>query len=93
MRNEPEIRVRSVNYHRNGISGAGFYVVLFDEIDFSRSMLAIVFGEPGHVAVLDRNDVASGELSLRRGAAWRGDVFEPQLRAAIESHPSYRGGQ
>lgn len=52
-------------------------------------MLATVFDAPGHVAVIaiDRlNDPSVGVAYVAN--SWRGDRFEPELRAAIEAHQS-----
>jgi hypothetical protein len=70
----------SIARHRNGICGAPFYAVLFNDSDSYK--LGIVFDSPHHVAVLDfdrlvRSNVTFGENS------YRGDVYEAPLRAAI----------
>lgn len=69
------------SYHRNGTMGEGFYLCRFlfrhcgnDLID----MQAIVFDGPGRVAV----------TSERLNDRWRGDEFEPALRAAIAAAQS-----
>lgn len=61
-----------VRFHRNGCGGNGFYTVPF-RYDL-RSMVGVVFDEPGNVSVLDRADVSE---------TWRGDRFETALRLAI----------
>ena len=69
--------------HRNGICGAPFHVVLFNDSELTHSYkLGIVFDSPHHVAILDferlvRSNIAFGENS------YRGDVYEAPLRAAI----------
>ena len=66
-----------LRYHRNGVAGEGFFLVAF-AIGRGKSrqdLLATVFEEPGCCAVIDPADLAS---------RWRGDDFEPALRAAIE---------
>ena len=77
------IKVRSVAYHRNGVSGEGFHVVLFHYK--KRDMVATVFDSLGQVAVLDLGMAAGGEI--RAGInSWRGDEFEKSLREAIRKH-------
>lgn len=66
------MNINRIKYHRNGVSGEGFYVVEFEEDD--RQMLGIVFKENGYVAVLDIGDLSQG---------WRGDEYEKGLREAI----------
>jgi hypothetical protein len=68
----PAIKVRDVDYHRNGVGGEGFHLVQFD--DDGRRMLASVFTGDGRCAV-----VCPDLPHLR----WRGDRYEPELRAAI----------
>lgn len=69
-----KLNIESINYHRNGISGAGFHVVRFVD-DERPNMLACVFEELDHVAVLDLDDLPQH---------WRGDEYTPDLRKAIE---------
>src|SRR5262245_35613859 len=85
------ITVKRIEYHRNGIGGEGFHTVLFDYADpvlpgeAPRPMIATVFEDDSagiYTAVLDRNDIAAGEVDR----AWRGDNFDGVLREAIEKH-------
>lgn len=84
---EDTMEVTSVEYHRNGVGGTGFYVVQFTaEDDVSsrdypcaddggqrRNFVATVFPEAGNVAVLATDDFED---------KWRGDHFEDNLRYA-----------
>jgi len=82
------VEIKQVAYHRNGVCGEGFHVVLFTMVEDRkrRDMMATVFDKPGHVAVLDRNLLGQGEVTMDEGNAWRGDVFEEDLRAGIARH-------
>ena len=76
-------RIIDIDYHRNGISGAPFHVVLFDDKGEEASCkVGIVFDSPHHVAVLDIAKLAEGVITFGHNS-WRGDVFELELRAAI----------
>lgn len=77
-----QIAVEAVAYHRNGVAGAPFHVVLFRDAEGRK--LAVVFGEIGHVAVLDLDLTAAGEIRFGFNS-FRGDLYEPALRAAIEA--------
>ncbi len=85
-----KIKVTKIAYHRNGISGNGFYVVLFK--DEQRNMVGILFPEQdcNHYgvlcAVLDINLLANGIIGMFEGAgnAWRGDYYYHHLLDAIE---------
>lgn len=86
MKRQVDISIETIDYHRNGISGEGFHVVLFsfrDEERRVRRMVATVFPGAGRVAVLDRDLTADGNVAFAMGNSWRGDWFEPTLRRAI----------
>lgn len=80
------LQIQSIARHRNGICGAPFHVILFT--DDNGPMLAIVFREPWHCAVLQRDQLAAGDVAFGSNS-WRGDRYEPQLRKAIEASESY----
>ncbi len=86
LRND-ERRFIACDYHRNGVSGVGFHVVLFDWKDPDhaewRHMSAIVFEEPGFCAVLDTAETMAGNIQFARGNSWRGDHFEDDCRKWI----------
>lgn len=76
-------RIIDIDYHRNGICGAPFHVILFeDKGEEASRKVGIVFDSPYHVAVLDVAKLAEGTITFGHNS-WRGDVFEPELRAAI----------
>jgi hypothetical protein len=84
------ICIRSIDYHRNGIAGAPFYAVVFDEAkgahpDDRGRKVAVVFESPWHTAVLDIARLAAGDIAFGSNS-WRGDEYEPHLRKAIERH-------
>lgn len=64
-------------HQRNGVAGEPFFVIKFTprEETTSGRATAIVFEKSGHVAVI------TDDLTEH----WRGDRFEPELRAFIES--------
>jgi hypothetical protein len=76
------LTISAIAFHRNGICGAPFHVVLFHDGDSRK--LAIVFDEPWHCAVLDVAKQAAGDIAFGSNS-WRGDTFEPHLRAAIKA--------
>ena len=49
--------------------------------------MAIVFEQPGHVAVLDLEHAHAGEIRFGFNS-FRGDVYEPLLRTAIQRFES-----
>jgi len=79
------LQVWSTAFHRNGVGGAPFGVVLFTPADFpERRFVGIVFGEKDHVAVLDVTLLAQDDIQFMSNS-WRGDYFEDELVAALEA--------
>ena len=77
-----KINVLKVDYHRNGVAGNGFHVVLFKHDKTLK--VGIVFPEQGNVAVLDVGLLHEGTIESGENS-WRGDDFEPALRVACDA--------
>lgn len=94
--------LKTLSYHRNGISGAGFYVCLFTSRDGKdiNEMVATVFAEEDsngvisipdcRVAVLDVNEPAKGNVAFGEGNSWRGDHYADQMLAWIKERNNAR---
>jgi hypothetical protein len=83
MEQKVSLKVIGIAFHRNGVGGAAFHVVLFeDDGEEGSRKVGIVFDEPGHCAVLDVSRLADGEIRSGRNS-WRGDRYEGALRKAI----------
>ena len=78
-----KIRIEQIESHRNGISGAPFHALIFQNKDQGR-MLGIVFEEKYHVAVLNLELLAQGNIAFGINSG-RGDQYEPYLRTAISA--------
>ena len=88
--NQVKRRVRKVEQcqtHRNGISGAPFHVLIFNDPDAGR-MVGIVFEREHHVAVFNLDKLALGNIAFGENS-WRGDVYEPFLRQAIAKNENF----
>jgi hypothetical protein len=84
MTQTPRIRVIATAYHRNGICGAPFHVVLFrDTGEENTQKVGILFEEPHHCAVLDVVKLAQGSIAFGVNS-YRGDRFESALREALK---------
>lgn len=85
--------IHAVSRHRNGICGAPFRVVLFDDAgpDGSRKV-AVLFDAPYHCAVLSVPELSEGNVAFGSNS-WRGDRYEPALRVAIARADRAEGGQ
>ena len=57
-----KLKVIAIDHHRNGICGAPFDVVLFEE---AGNKVGILFNEPNHCAVLDTDLLAKGDIAFR----------------------------
>jgi hypothetical protein len=78
-----KLQIIGFDHHRNGIDGAPFAVVLFEDAGPEGSRkVAILFEEPHHCAVLDMDKLATGDIAFGSNS-WRGDCFEQSLRKAI----------
>jgi len=81
-----DLVIEEVARHRNGVGGEPFWVVTFrwaEKDDEPRPMVGIVFEEPWHTAVFDREELRKGNIAFACGNSWRGDHFDAALRAAI----------
>ena len=83
------IKTDKTSYHRNGVSGKGFWVVMFtangDADCKGRRFVGVVFDAPRTVAVFDVDMLAAGNIEFAKGNSWRGDNFEPHLRGIIHN--------
>ena len=87
-----KLKIITTAYHRNGICGAPFEVVLFEDQGPEGSRkVAVLFEEPYHCAVLDVARLAAGDIAFGFNS-WRGDHYEPHLRRALraDSTPTER---
>lgn len=83
LKNPVQIKVVDWAYHRNGICGAPFHVVLFDDVeDENTRKIGIIFKEPHHCAVLDIAKLAEGKIAFGINS-YRGDTFEATLRSYL----------
>ena len=86
------LQIIAFTHHRNGICGAPFAVILFEDTGPEGSRkVAIVFEQEAPCAVLDVDKLAAGDIAFGSNS-WRGDHFEASLRKAIRisSTPSER---
>jgi len=78
-----KLKIIDTARHRNGICGAPFNVVLFEDHGPEGSRkVAILFEEPNHCAVLDVAKLAVGDIAFGSNS-WRGDTYERNLRKEI----------
>jgi hypothetical protein len=81
-----KLNITDIAYHRNGIGGAPFYVVLFEDIGAESSRkVGIVFTQALNCAVLDVAKLAAGDIAFGSNS-WRGDQYEACLREAVRKN-------
>lgn len=79
-----DLTILEIAHHRNGISGAPFAVVRFQDNSIPNcNMVGIVFEKDYHVAVFDAGLLGKGEIRFMYNS-WRGDWYEKALRDAIK---------
>ncbi len=83
-----KITIQEASFHRNGVSGLGFYAVRFqwtpDDADKPENFIATLFDEAGACAVISLDRIKSHGIGFGRGNSWRGDHFEDELRRQIK---------
>lgn len=90
-----QLVVEEIAYHRNGVSGNGFYVVKFAEPAEERQMLAVIFAADegldftGDCAVFDRKLLGRDIITFGENS-WRGDHYETALRHVIAEWETQR---
>ncbi len=77
------LEILDISYHRNGIDGAPFHAALFHDGDSLK--IGVVFTAEAHCAVLDLELLLAEDITFGTHS-WRGDWYEPLLRAAIADH-------
>lgn len=77
-----DLEVVDISWHRNGISGVGFYAILFKNKDERNELfVAALYDAPGYCSVLRVADLSDPTKGVRFGInSWRGDYYEPELR-------------
>jgi hypothetical protein len=82
---EKDIIIKDVSWHRNGVSGEGFYSILFHYKPEKVDMVASLFDEAGYCAVYSIPELIKGNIAFANGNSWRGDEFEYILRPAVNN--------
>ena len=80
-------KVHQVDYHRNGISGIGFYSVRYDWADYDgveRRMLATIEAPPQHLS-WDHTRVRVIDIDEPE-TSWRGDQLAPKTVNIVVKH-------
>jgi hypothetical protein len=79
-------KIIEASYHRNGISGAPFYAILFEEKTEGTMIASLFDGEVGYCAVYKVSELSAGNITFACGNSWRGDQFESALRPLLKAY-------
>lgn len=79
------IEIREVAYHRNGIAGLPFYVVLFNDTDEGMfNQLATIDGDGKDCRVINMGIALHGRIGQVIGMnTWRGDRYLSHIHDAM----------
>jgi len=80
-----KVKIKKASFHRNGIGGAGFYAIIFEDEEYGL-MIASLFDEPGHCAVYNISELEKENIEFANGNSWRGDNYEEKLRPLIDEY-------
>ena len=86
------IEIRDVAYHRNGVAGLPFYVVLFNDTDAGMfNQLATIDEDGEDCRVINAGlVVTASEIGTRHMNTWRGDRYLSQIHDAMASIPVWQ---
>lgn len=85
-----DLTIIEASWHRNGISGIGFWAILFDDAERGR-MVASLFEAEGYCAVYSIKELTENNIAFAKGNSWRGDVYAAALRPLLEVYLSEHG--
>ena len=76
-------KVLAADYHRNGISGCGFYVAIVDDVKEGK-MLVVTFDTDkyGYTAAFNLEKLKEEEIRFFHNS-WRGDNYQDAFKDAI----------
>jgi len=76
-----KLRFKAVDYHRNGVSGEGFYCAVARDNTVKKDMLITCFPDVGYCAVYALDLLPDIRFAHN---SWRGDNYEGSMRKAIK---------
>lgn len=82
------IEIREVAYHRNGVSGLPFWVVLFNDTDEGMfNQLATIDEDGKDCRVINMGIAMFGRIGQDVGMnTWRGDYYLQKIKEAMQEH-------
>ena len=82
------IEIRDVAYHRNGVTGLPFFVVLFNDTDAGMFNQVATIDEDGKdCRVINAGlVVTASEIGNRHMNKWRGDTYLTRIKETLREH-------
>lgn len=77
--------VTDVQWHRNGVSGVGFYVGFVDDPENGKMVVVRFPGRDIRTAVLNVQMLAEGSVKFGHNS-WRGDHYDSAMLEAIRKY-------
>jgi len=78
-----KLTIIDIACHRNGVCGAPFDVVLFEDHGPQGSRkLVVLFADAGYCVVLDMAKLTASDIAFGSNS-WRGDCYESPLRSLV----------
>lgn len=81
-------KIISADYHRNGISGEGFWSILFNDSQEGLMHASLFRDDAGYCAVHKVSELVKQNVEFACGNSWRGDNYEDWLRRAVDEFKS-----
>ena len=99
------IKIEEIAYHRNGVSGAGFYVVRFidpqigqpktrlidqmNEIEGAQGKMIAIVFDAPYHVAVFDRELLAQDVIGFGANSWRGDYYESDLRKACEGYSKF----
>jgi hypothetical protein len=100
-----KIKIEEIAYHRNGVSGAGFYVVKFidpdvtkpktrlidqmNQIEGAQGKMLAVVFDEPYHVAIFDRGLLAQDVIAFGANSWRGDFYEADLRKACEGYSKF----
>lgn len=86
-----KLKIIDASWHRNGVCGAGFYAIIFKNLDEDAIMIASLFDESGYCSVYSIEELGKQNIEFANGNSWRGDQYECILRPLLKEYLKEKG--
>jgi hypothetical protein len=80
------LTIQNVAYHRNGVCGVPFTVILFTDNDIGGGTMVATISDADDMAchVLNVDELTKGNIGFAQGNSWRGDRYANVLLPLVK---------